>query len=141
MASIRATLNSKQAAIDWCREILKFWLEHKYIQVTANDKRSLDQNATIRLCYKQMQQNWEGMTLKDIERHCKLNYAAPLLADNSIVFGDLFKRLKPIYNYEQMLKVMDTLQVTSHDEFSTGLAKEFIAQLMNDFSYISIEKN
>lgn len=140
MASIRLTVNSIKSLKDAWWKLKAFWGEHKYINITANDKRSLDQNAAIRVVYRQIVENWEGMTGKDVERHCKLNYGVPILAREDLIFGDIIKRLKRIYNYEQMLKIMDTLQVTSHDSFSTAMAGEFIESLINDFPYIKIEK-
>ena len=140
MASIRATLNSEQGAIDWCRDLLKFWLEHKYIQVTANDKRSLDQNGTIRLCYKQIHQYRGDCERIEIERQCKLDYGVPILRRECIVFDDIFKSLEKRYNYEQLLKVMDKFKVTSDDGFSTVMASEMIDIMMKDHPFIVIEK-
>lgn len=140
MASLRLTLNSAQSVADGYKQVAEFWKEHRYVNLTVNDRRSLDQNAAIRVAYKQVMDKEGARTGKEIERHFKMNYGAPILAREDVVFGDLFMRLKRIYSYEQMLKVMDTLQITSHKSFSTAMAGEMLESIIDDHPYIVIEK-
>ena len=138
MASIRKTLNSEQGAIDWCRELLIFWKENKYIQVTASDKRSLDANAAIRVCYKQIGEHRQDLTVKDVERLCKWTYGVPILRRDCVMHDHIFGQLEKVYDYERLLKIMDAFKVTS--DMSTTQANEMIECMMLDFPFVVIEK-
>lgn len=135
---IRATVNSLKTLLDWSTELANFWIDHRYIQVTASDKRSLDANAAIRVCYKQIQDNSEGWTVKDTERHCKLTYGVPILRRDDVVQNHVFNKTLTGATYEQKLKMMDAFAVTSI--MSTTQANEMIQCMMQDFSFIVIEK-
>ena len=65
MASIKGKINSVDSFLEYVDKLKEFWLEHKYINASANDKRSLDQNAAIRICYKQIKENNEGLLAID----------------------------------------------------------------------------
>lgn len=138
MATIKFKVNSKDSFKKAFDECWTFFLENKYTNLTMSDKRSLDMNAAIRVAYKQIQDNWEGMTGKDIERHCKLNYGVPILKRDCPIHADVFNQIDSLNNYEQMILIMDAFKVTS--EFSTSQGNEFIQSMMNDFPYIVIEK-
>ena len=140
MASICAKVNSMQSLLDWSTDLAHFWIEHKYIQVTANDKRSLDQNAAIRVCYEQIHKYRDDMEYIEIERQCKLDYGVPLLRRECVIFNDIFKSLEKRYNYEQLLKIMDKFKVTSDDSFSSVMATEMIDIMRKDNPFIVIEK-
>lgn len=128
------------ALLEWSEKLTYFWLEHKYVQVTANDKRSLDQNAAIRVCYDQIHKYRGDMEYIEIERQCKLDYGVPILRRECIIFNDIFKSLEKRYNYEQLLKIMDKFKITSDDSFSSKMATEMIDIMMKDYPFIIIEK-
>lgn len=138
MASIRGRVNSLASFYKWAEELIDFWREHKYIQVTASDKRSLDANAAIRVAYKQIQDHKEGWTAKDVERHCKLKYGVPIIRKDDLVQDYVFNRTLSGATYEQQLKMMDAFAVTSI--MSTAQAGEMIECMMQDFNFIVIEK-
>lgn len=138
MAAIRSTVNSRQRLLDWCTDLVDFWDEHKHIQVTASDKRSLDANAAIRVCYKQIQDHRDDMTAKDVERHCKLTYGVPILSKDDTVQNYVFTKSLSGANYEQKLKMMDCFSVTS--VMNTTQANEMIECMMQDFNFIVIER-
>lgn len=134
---LEATINSQGSLTDFCKRLVDFWVYHKWVRITVTATRTLTQNATIRLCYKQIRQHNEGWTPKYVERLCKLTYGVPILNENEVdawVFGQILPKL----NYEQQLKVMDSFSVTS--KFTASQANLFIAQLIEDFPYIQIEK-
>jgi len=140
--SIKSKINSDATFEAWVKRLKEYWIENKYINVTANDKRSLDQNAAIRRLYKQMFEYRGDMTAKDVERHCKLTYGVPVLRMNSVVFSYVFKCAvdDKNLNYEQRLKVMDCFQVTSNEEFTTSMAGDMINSMMLDNPYMSLDK-
>ena len=140
MASIRGKANSLSALLDWSTELAHFWDEHKYITVTASTTRSLDINATIRLCYKQIEDHRDDMTTKDVERHCKLMYGVPILRNESVVFNHVFGEISKLYSHERLLKIMDTFKITSDDEFTTAMGNKMIECMIQDYPFIVIEK-
>ena len=138
MTSIRAKINSRESFYAWAEQLIDFWHEHKYIQVTASDKRSIDTNSAIRLCYKQIQQSREGWTAKDTERHCKLTYGVPILRKDDVVQDYVFSKTLSGATYEQKLKMMDAFSVTSI--MNSKQASEMIECMIQDHPFIVIEK-
>jgi hypothetical protein len=137
MSTIKKTINSQSALTDWCQDLVDFWMDHKYIQVTASDRRSITANAAIRVCYKQIQDCREDMTAKDVERHCKLYYGVPIRRANNEVEEFVYNRVFKGMTEEQKLKTMDCFSVTS--VMSTAEANEMIECMMQDFPFIVIE--
>ena len=135
MPTLRLTVNSLKSVNDACEKLKAFWQENKYVNITASDKRSLDQNATIRLCYKQIQDHMEGWTAKDVERHCKLIYGVPILRKNP-VDDWVFKNTIDKGDMQQRYKMMDCFSITS--KMSTEEAKEMINCMLIDFPFIEI---
>lgn len=129
-------VNSKDKLLEFCEQIVDIWADHKYLTITVSDKRSLDQNAAIRVAYSQIAKHRDDMTLKDVERHCKLNYGVPILQSDP-VHGYVFDSVLAKINHEQQLKVMDCFKITS--EMNTEQAKEFINQLLLDFPFVEIK--
>lgn len=137
MSQIKQIVNSRQSLLDWGDELAEFWLENKYITVSAHSKRTLDQNAGIRVCYTQIRQRTEDSTPIQIERECKLRYGVPILREDPVhnyVFTNTIDKL----DYERKLKVMDTLCVTSI--MNPSQASLMIKAMKEDHPYISLEK-
>ena len=138
MATIRSRINSNKALTDWCEKLVDFYCDHKYIQVTASDRRSLDANAAIRVCYRQIQEHREDMTAKDVERHCKLYYGVPIRRKACEVENFVYDRVFKGMSEEQKLKTMDCFAVTS--AMSTTEATEMIECIMQAFQFITLEQ-
>ena len=124
---------------EWCEKTFDFFWEHRYCQVAISDKRSLDANAAIHVCVKQIQERSDGWTIKDTKRHVKLTYGAPILSRDDEVHEYVFRKTLSRATYEQKLKMMDAFAVTSI--MSTTQAKEMIECMMLDFPFIVIEKS
>jgi hypothetical protein len=137
MDKLEARINSQGALTEYCQRLVDFWLEHKWINVTANAKRSLDQNRAIRECYKQIRMNNEGWTAKYVERLCKLQYGVPILSEHE-KHSWVFNQVLPKLNFEQRLKVMDTFAVTSI--MTPTQSSQFIQSLIDDFTFIRLER-
>ncbi len=131
-------VNSKQKLLEVCKQIVDFWLKYKWITIVVYAKRTLTQNATIRQCYKQIQKEREDLTLKDVERMCKLNYGVPILSRDDKMQGWVFDQTVRKLDYERQLRVMDSFSITS--TMSPSQANEFITQLLLDFPFVTIEK-
>ena len=139
MASARGLINSKESWRNWCEQTFDFFWEYKYCQVTISDKRSLDANAAIHVCVKQIQEHSDGWTIKDTKRHVKLTYGVPILSRDDEVHEYVFRKTLSRATYEQKLKMMDAFAVTSI--MSTTQATEMIECMMQDFSFIVIKNN
>ena len=137
MDKLEGRINSQGALTEYCQRLVDFWLEHKWINVTANAKRSLDQNRAIRECYKQIRMNNEGWTAKYVERLCKLQYGVPILSEHE-KHSWVFNQVLPKLNFEQRLKVMDTFAVTSI--MTPTQSSQFIQSLIDDFTFIRLER-
>lgn len=135
---IEFIVNSQKKLLEVCEQVVDFWREHKWITIAVYAKRTLTQNATIRQCYKQIHEDRGDITLKDVERMCKLNYGVPILSRDDKMQGWVFDQTVNKLDYERQLKVMDTFAVTS--VMSPSQANEFITQLLLDFPFVVIEK-
>ena len=137
MNKISFTVNSEDSLIKASAELAEFWLENKYITVTVHSKRTLDQNAAIRVCYSQIRQHREDLTPIDVERMCKLQYGVPILREDPM-HDYVFSKAVDHLPYEKQLKVMDCFKVTS--DMTTDQASLMINQILADHPYVSIEK-
>tara|TARA_R110002020_G_scaffold461823_2_gene680988 strand:- start:11716 stop:12177 length:462 start_codon:yes stop_codon:yes gene_type:complete len=136
---LMSTVNSKTKLLEFCEELVDFWVEHKYITVSASAKRSNGQNRAIRECYKQILDQNEGFTAKYVERLCKLQHGVPILISSGDEIKQyVFENALSGLNHEQELKAMDSLAVTS--TFSPAQAHMFIEQIMDDYPYITLSK-
>ena len=78
MDKLEARINSQGALTEYCQRLVDFWLEHKWINITASAKRSLDQNRAIRECYKQIRKITKGGLLNTLSA-CA-NYSTAFLS-------------------------------------------------------------
>ncbi len=137
MATIKKTVNSRQSLLDCCLELVTFWEQNKYINVQANDKRSLDQNSAIRMCYKQIFESRDDMTLIDVERDCKLRFGVPIRRANDPIDEWIYSEILPKLDYERQLKIMDTFAVTS--KMSTEECRQYIDIMMIEYPHIQLK--
>jgi hypothetical protein len=136
--SLEGLINSHKSLLQYCTDLVDFWQDNKYINITATVKRPLSQNRAIRECYKQIRQNNEGWTAKYTERYCKLTYGVPILSDNEIdsfVFDRVFRGM----SWEQKIQTMDCFAITS--KMTASQAIMMIEQIMEDHPYVTLEKN
>ena len=81
MATLRKTINSQEKLVEYCQELTDFWWEHRYINVSATDKRNLDQNALQFFWYEQMEEQGD-MSREEYRNKCKLKFGIPILVQN-----------------------------------------------------------
>lgn len=117
MNSIKAKVNSRESLLKWCQDLVDFWEEHKYINVTASIKRSLDQNALIHAAFEiiaEHRNNNHGDTNGlQVKRECKLSYGTYILRTDDPMYDWLYKQTLDKLDYEKKLKVIDSFQITS----------------------------
>lgn len=96
------------------------------------EKRSLDQNSMIYGLYGQIAAQAEDQTVNDIRRECKLNIGVPILRAADPVFNGFCEKALGHLTYEQQLKSMDYVDVTSRMEKEQGT--EFIDTVIRQYS-------
>lgn len=134
---IRAKVNSLKALEEWQREERRYFEEHKYINCTASDRRSLDMNALVNTWYKDISDVRGDVTAQDVRRECKVNYGVPILRrdpGHDFIYRHTIDRM----TYELKLKAIDIFAVTS--VMSTAQLKEYLQMMENDYPYLESQK-
>jgi len=138
MATNKFIANSIESLKDAWIQCISLWDEHNYIVISVSTKRTLDQNAGIRVCYSQIRQHNEGWTVKYTERYCKLTYGVPVLREDPMHDYVFSNTLDKIREYEKRLLVMDCFSVTS--EMTPEQASRMIESMKEDHPYIELKK-
>ena len=95
-------------------------------------KRSLEQNNHFHALYAQIAQQWDGMTQKDVTRHCKLHYGIPILRRDDEDFRNVYDKSLKKLEYVEKLQAMDYMSVTRL--FSTKQGVEYIDEINREFT-------
>ena len=82
------------------------------INVKITEKRTLDQNALAHKWFGIIAKE-QGETPLEVKNYCKLHYAVPILRAEDPVFNGFFKACIKDLTYEQQLKSMTYISVTS----------------------------
>jgi len=130
---IRKKVNSLKSLEEWQREEREYFEEHKYINCTASDRRSLDMNALVNMWYKDIADVRGDVTAQDVRRECKVNYGVPILrrdAGHNWIYQNTIDRM----SYEKRLRAIDVFAVTS--VMSTAELKEYLGMMENDYPYL-----
>lgn len=109
-------INSEPALQTFIGDVREQWRKHHYLRVTVKTgkDRSLDQNAISHAWYEQIARELREDDALGVKRFCKLNYGVPILRAEDPEFRSLYDcAIKPHLTYEQKLKAMDYLPVTS----------------------------
>jgi hypothetical protein len=103
----------------------------------ANKKRSLDANAIKSVWYRDIAKYREDVSIKDVERECKLKYGVTILrADpaNNWIYERSIDKLP----YEKKLVIMDRLAVTS--QMNTKQMNDYLECMKNDYPFLKSNK-
>ena len=130
---IRKKVNSLKTLEEWQREEREYFLENKYINCTASDRRSLDMNALVNMWYKDISEVRGDVTAKDVQRECKVNYGTTILRREA-GHNWVYKQTLDLLTYEQRIKAIDCYAVTS--VMSTAQLREYIGMMENDHPYL-----
>lgn len=96
-------------------QIRAAWNKSKYLRLSWSDSkpRSLSQNALAAVWYEQIAREL-GDTPEGAKAECKLRFGVPILRAQDEVFREMYDcAIKNTMTYEQKLKVMSFLPVTS----------------------------
>lgn len=77
-----------------------------FVVQVVGEKRSLPQNALSFALYKQIGQQVDDQSIKDIRAECKLVHGIPILRAASDEFRDLYDRVVKPHDYETKLALM-----------------------------------
>lgn len=107
--------NSAESLSRLIGELRSLWGEHKYLRVSvkAGKDRSLDQNAISHAWYEQVAQETREDDAAGVKRYCKLHHGVPILRAEDDEFREFYDVAIKGLTYEQKLKAMDFLPVTS----------------------------
>ena len=103
---------SLQKAFDMLKDL---YLAHRYVKVSAKTgkARSLDQNAISHAWYEQLARERKEDNALGYKCYCKLHHGVPILRAESDEFREAYDSTIKGMSYEQKLKVMTLLPVTS----------------------------
>ena len=110
-----AVVNSEIALQTLIGDLREKWNEHHFLRVnvkTGKD-RSLDQNAISHAWYEQVSRELREGTPEDVKCECKLRFGVPILRAEDLDFREVYDASIKKLTYEQKLKAMRFLPVTS----------------------------
>ena len=81
--------------------------------VLQDGKRSLDQNAMAFALYKQISQQLEDQSIREIRAECKLTVGVPILRASNAKFMAMYDKGLKQLDYEEKLAAMEFIPVTS----------------------------
>ena len=104
--------NSLQSVLGELREMYR---AHRYVKINAKTgkARSLDQNAISHAWYEQLARELREEDALGWKSYCKLHHGVPLLRSEDEEFRTAYDSTIKGMSYEQKLKVMSLLPVTS----------------------------
>ena len=99
----------------------------------VDEKRSLDQNSLIYAIYKQIAEQAEDQSLREIRHECKLRFGVPILRAGNEKFKAMYdKAIKETLTYEEKLEAMEFLPVTMLMTKPQGT--EYIDTIIREYS-------
>lgn len=128
-------LGIQSALINIEKELIPL-LECGDVEVTvkkATKKRSLDANAIKSVWYRDIAKYQEDVSIKEVERECKLKYGVTILrADpaNNWIYERSLDKLP----YEKKLIIMDRLAVTS--QMNTKQMNAYLECMKSDYPFL-----
>lgn len=126
-------VNSEQALSRCIGDLREQWKVHKFLRVTTKTgkDRSLDQNAISHAWYEQVALELREDTAAEVKRYCKLHHGVPILRAEDPEFREFYDKAIKGLTYEQKLKAMDFVPVTS--EMKVKQLSQYLVEVRNDF--------
>jgi hypothetical protein len=111
----QSIVNSQETLSRLLGDIREAWQRHKYLRVTikTGKDRSLDQNAISHVWYEQVANELREDDALGVKRFCKLHFGVPILRAEDAAFREFYDAGLKGLTYEQKIKAMDYLPVTS----------------------------
>lgn len=94
--------------------------------------RSLDQNEMINGLYRQVAEQKQDESFRDIRNHCKLHHGIPILRRDQAKFREFYDKGLKVLDYQSKLESMDFVPVTSR--MNKKQASEYIDEIIREYS-------
>lgn len=108
-------VNSKQSLQRTLADLPQLFEQYKYleIKIRKGTDRSLSANAISHVWYHDVARRLGDSTPTDVRCFCKLHFGVPILLEDDDEFREEWQTINSRYTYEEKLKVMRILPVTS----------------------------
>lgn len=108
-------LNSEICLQTFIGSLRELWKARKYLEVSVKEGRgrSVEQNAVMHGWFGQVARELRDEDERGVKRFCKLHFGVPLLRAEDEEFREAYDQVVRPLNYEDKLKAMDILPVTS----------------------------
>lgn len=133
MSNIKQKINSLKSLEEWQKKEREFFNEHKYINCSASDRRSLDQNALVHVWYKDIADH-RDVDVITVRRECKLNYGTQILRADDESLNWVYSKTIDRIRYEKKLIIMDGFQITSI--MSTAQLQKYLNAMEEDYPFL-----
>ena len=94
-------------------------------------KRSINQNDISHVWYEQISAELKEDTVLGVKCYCKLHHGVPILRAENAVFKEAYDNAIKGLSYEQKLKCMEILPVTSR--MNKSQLSEYLEKVRDDF--------
>ena len=129
---MKLIVNSVKTLIAAFREIKASYLLHKYIVINLTfGKRSMIQNGLQFHWYKELEEQGD-MTAHEYRRYCKYEFGMSIRAESDEFFAESMRDLVRKYTYEDRLKIMEYIDVTS--TFDRKQMSRYLTEIKHHFS-------
>jgi hypothetical protein len=131
---MNAVINSNASLQSFIGEIREMYRVHRYVKATAKTgkARSLDQNAISHAWYEQLSREMREDDAIGWKCYCKLHHGVPILRTEDEEFREAYDSTIKGMSYEQKLKVMRLLPVTSL--MNKEQLSKYLVEIQADFS-------
>lgn len=126
-------INSDMSLQLFIGEMREMYMQHRYIKVNAKTgkARSLDQNAISHAWYEQIARELREDDVTGWKSYCKLHHGVPILRAEDEEFREAYDSTIKGMTYEQKLKVMRMLPVTSL--MTKAQLSKYLEAMQDDF--------
>jgi len=135
----RYLINSEERFQSLIGDLRELWRRNHYLRlnVTTGKDRSLTQNATAHMWFSQIVRELREDTELEVKRFCKLTMGVPILRAEDDEFREFYDScIKPHLSYEQKLKAMDALDVTSRMKVSQ--MQQFLDAMVEHYAKLGV---
>lgn len=135
----RYLVNTEEKLQSLIGDLREQWRLHHYLRVNLKigKDRSEDQNGLSHVWYDQIVRELRDDNALGVKRFCKLHFGVPILRAEDDAFRDLYDTaIKNRLTYEQKLKAMDALDVTSR--MSTKQMQQYLDAMVEHYAKLGV---
>lgn len=126
-------LNSEVAMQSFIGVLRELWHARRYLEVSVKEgkHRSIEQNAVMHGWFGQVARELRDDNERGVKRFCKLHFGVPILRSEDEEFREAYDQVVKPLPYEDKLKAMDILPVTSR--MTTIQLEVFMADMQDHY--------